>query len=138
MTIPIAVLLGFAAWTLATLLATIGWYRWSRIFAGRAAINEFEADAGRAAGWYQRAHRAHANCLENLPLYAALVVVIVATGASHPALDGLALVLLGARVAQTVTHVAFSSSERAVAVRFVFFFTQVVCITAMGVLIARA
>lgn len=51
MTIPVAVLLGFAGWTLAMLLLTIGWYRWSRIFTGRAAINEFEADAGRAAGW---------------------------------------------------------------------------------------
>jgi len=138
MTIPVAVLLGFAGWTLATLLMPIGWYRWSRIFTGTAAINEFEADAGRATGWYQRAHRAHANCLENLPLYAALVVVIAAVGASHPALDPLALVLLAARVAQTVTHIGFRPTPRAVAMRFVFFFTQVVCMTAMGLLVAGA
>jgi uncharacterized MAPEG superfamily protein len=137
-TIPVAVLLGFAGWTLATLLLTIGWYRWSRIFTGRAAIHEFEADAGRAAGWYQRAHRAHANCLENLPLYAALVVAIAVSGVAHPALDALALVLLGARVAQTVTHVAFCPTQRAVAVRFAFFLTQLVCMVAMGALIARA
>src|SRR5688500_6052698 len=68
------------AWTLATLLVPIGWYRWSRTLTGVAGINEFEADAGRASGWYQRAHRAHANCLENLPLYMALVVAIEATG----------------------------------------------------------
>lgn len=90
MTIPIVVLLAFAGWTLATLLVPIGWYRWSRILTGVAGINEFEADAGRASGWYQRAHRAHANCLENLPLYTALVVAIEATGVASGTLDALA------------------------------------------------
>ena len=137
MTIPVAVLLAFAGWTLATLLLPIGWYRWSRILTGTAAINEFEADAGRATGWYRRAHRAHANCLENLPIYAALVLVIAATGAAHPALDALALVVLGARVAQSVTHVAFQPTRVAVAVRFGFFFIQVACMAAMGVIVAR-
>jgi uncharacterized MAPEG superfamily protein len=138
MTIPVAVLLGFAGWTLVSLLVPIGWYRWSRIFSGTAAINEFEADAGRAAGWYLRAHRAHANCLENLPLYAALVVAIAATGAAHPALDALALVLLAARIGQTMTHVAFCSTRVAVAVRFALFFTQIVCMVAMGAIVARS
>src|SRR5262245_2634587 len=128
---PIAVLLAFAGWTLATLLVPIGWYRWSRIFAGTAGINEFEADAGRATGWYQRAHRAHANCLENLPLYTALVVAIMVSGAAHPALDALALAMLGARLGQTLTHIAFSPTRLAVSVRFALFFIQIVCMAAM-------
>jgi uncharacterized MAPEG superfamily protein len=138
MTIPVAVLLAFAAWTLATLAAAIGWYRWSRILTGRAGIHEFEGDAGRPAGWSQRAYRAHANCLENLPLYTAVVVAVVATGAAHPALDALALVLLGARVGQTVTHVVFQPTRRAVSVRFSFYLTQVVCMAAMSVLVAHS
>jgi uncharacterized MAPEG superfamily protein len=136
-TIPVAVLLAFAGWTLATLFVAIGWYRWSRIFAGAAAINEFEGDAGRPAGWYQRAHRAHANCLENLPLYTALVVAIVAAGAAHPALDALSLVLLAARIGQTVTHVVFTQTRVAVAVRFTFYFMQLACMVTMGTIIAR-
>ena len=135
MSVPIAVLLAFAGWTLTTLLVPIGWYRWSRILSGRAGINEFEADAGRASGWYQRAHRAHANCLENLPLYAAVVVAIAVTGVAHLALDALALVLMAARVVQTLTHVLCDPTCRAVATRFVFFFVQVVCMVAMGAVI---
>ena len=138
MTIPVAVLLGFAGWTLATMLITVGWYRGSRIFSAQAAINEFEADAGRATGWYQRAHRAHANCVENLPLYAALVAGITATGVAHPALDALAVILLGARIAQTLTHVAFSTTRLAVAMRLTFFSVQVICMVAMGGLVACA
>ena len=137
MTIPVAVLIAFAGWTLVVLTVAIGWYRWSRIFSGRAAINEFEVDGGRPTGWSLRAHRAHANCLENLPVYTALVVAIVATGAAHPALDALALTLLVARVAQTTTHVLFEPTRRVVSVRFSFFLVQVVCKVAMGVIVAR-
>lgn len=137
MTVPIAVLLAFAGWTLATLTVAIGWYRWSRILTGRAAIHEFEGGARQPTGWSQRAHRAHANCLENLPLYTAVVVAIVATGATHPALDPLALVLIAARVAQTSTHIVFDQTARAVSVRFGFFFTQIACMVAMGVIVCH-
>jgi len=138
MTIPVAVLLAFAGWTLATLTVAIGWYRWSRILTGRTGIHEFEGEAGRPTGWSERAHRAHANCLENLPLYTALVAAIIATGAAHPALDALALAMMGARVAQTVTHVAFGPTQRVVSVRFSFYLTQIVCMVVMGVIVARS
>src|SRR5262245_6228214 len=114
MTTPVAVLVGFAGWTLATLMVPIGWYRWRLILSGRAGINEFERDSIHNTGWYQRALRAHANCLENLPLYTVLVVAMIVTGATHPALDTLALVLLAARIAQTATHVGFEMTRRMV------------------------
>ena len=136
MTTPVAVLLAFAAWTIATLTAATGWYRWSRILTGRAGIHEFEGGARQPTGWSQRAHRAHANCLENLPLYTVVVVAIVATGASHPALDPLALTLIAARVGQTLTHIVFEQTARAVSVRFSFFLVQIVCMVAMGALVA--
>ena len=135
MTIPVAVLIAFAGWTLATLTVAIGWYRWSHILTGRAAIHEFEGGARQPTGWSQRAHRAHANCLENLPLYTAVVVAIVATGAAHPALDPLALVLIAARVAQTSIHIVFDQTARAVSVRFSFFLVQIACMVAMGTLV---
>jgi uncharacterized MAPEG superfamily protein len=136
MTIPVWVLLLFAGWTIATLLATVGVYRWSRILTGRAALSEFRADEQHGSEWYRRAMRAHANCVENLPVYAAIVVAVVASGVRSPTLDTLAVVLLVARAAQTVTHVAVEQTDRAVAVRFAFFFVQIVCMAAMGIIVA--
>ena len=44
MTIPVWVLLGFAGWTVFTLLAGVGVYRWSRILTGRTEMKDFRAD----------------------------------------------------------------------------------------------
>ncbi len=136
MTIPVWVLLLFAGWTLATLLATVGVYRWSRILTGRAALSEFPADEQHGSAWYRRAMRAHANCVENLPVYGAIVVAIVASGVRSPTLDTLAVVLFVARVLQTVTHMAVEQTDPVVAVRFSFFFIQLVCMAGMGILVA--
>jgi uncharacterized MAPEG superfamily protein len=76
MTIPVWVLLGFAAWTLLTLFTTIGVYRWTRILTGRASIAEWRADEVQGSEWHRRALRAHMNCVENLPVYTATVVVV--------------------------------------------------------------
>jgi uncharacterized MAPEG superfamily protein len=136
MTIPVWVLLLFAGWTLATLFATVGVYRWSRILTRRANLSEFRADEQHGSDWYRRAMRAHANCVENLPVYAAIVVAIVASGVRSPTLDTLAITMLAARALQTVTHVAFEQTDPVVAVRFAFFFVQIVCMAAMGMLVA--
>jgi uncharacterized MAPEG superfamily protein len=80
MTIPVLVLLGFAGWTLLTLFGSIGVYRWSRILTGRVSIAEWRADVPQGSDWYRRAMRAHMNCVENLPVYTAVVVALIATG----------------------------------------------------------
>ena len=74
--------------------------------------------------------------LAQVPVYAGLVVVIVASGVRSPLLDTLAVVLLAARVLQTVTHVAVEQTDAIVGVRFAFFFTQIVCMAGMGILVA--
>jgi uncharacterized MAPEG superfamily protein len=76
--------------TLLTLFGSVGVYRWSRILTGRASIAEWRADLPQGSEWYQRAMRAHMNCVENLPVYAAVVVALVATGVQSPTIDGLA------------------------------------------------
>src|SRR5690242_15595835 len=129
-------LLGFAFWTLAVLALTVGVHRWSRILTGRGAIHQFPADAPEGPDWYKRATRAHANCVENLPVYAAIVVAASAAGAEGTALDTLGVVLLGARVGQTVTHVGFVQTARAVTVRFTLFSVQLVAMLVMIVLVA--
>lgn len=136
MTIPLWVLLGFAAWTLITLFTTVGVYRWSRILTKRAAIADFVVDEPHGEDWYRRAMRAHANCLENLPVYTAIAVVITATGIQSSVIDGLAITLLIARVLQTITHIAFKQTNTVVGFRFAFFLTQVICMLGMGITVA--
>ncbi len=136
MIVPVWVLLGFAGWTLITLLGGVGVYRWSRILTGRAGLNEFPGDTPHGSDWYRRAIRAHANCVENLPVYTAIVIVILASGVRSNTVDLLAIMLLVARVLQTITHVAFEPTNRAVGVRFAFFFTQLVCMFWRGITVA--
>jgi len=76
MTVPVWVLLGFAAWTINHLLATVGLYRWSRILTGRTQMKEFRADKIEGEDWYLRTMRAQANCVENRPVYGSVVVAI--------------------------------------------------------------
>ena len=136
MTIPVLVLLAFAAWTLLTLFGSVGVYRWSRILTGRACIAEWRADLPQGSEWYQRAMRAHMNCVENLPVYAAIVVALVATSVQSLAIDGLAVTMLAARIGQTVTHIVMPPTNAAAILRFALFFLQASCIIAMGVIIA--
>ena len=135
MTTPVWVLLGFAGWTVLTLLATIGWYRWSRILTGRAELKEFQADQPQGSDWYRRAMRAHANCLENLPIYTAIVVAIIATGVRSQTLDRLASIMLAARICQTVAHIALTPTNVATGVRFIFFAVQLLCMVWMGIIV---
>jgi uncharacterized MAPEG superfamily protein len=98
MTIPQWALLGFAVWTLLVLFGTVGVYRWSRILTGRVRISEWQADLPQGSDWYQRAMRAHMNCVENLPVFAAIVLCATATGADSRLLDLLAGAILGAHL----------------------------------------
>lgn len=136
MTIPLWVLLGFAGWTLIVLFGTIGAYRWSRILTGRSRISEWQADQHQGSEWYRRAMRAHMNCVENLPVYGAIVVCATAVGAKSYPLDILALIFIVARVCQTVVHIAFASTDTAAFVRFAFFFLQALCMIVMGISVA--
>jgi uncharacterized MAPEG superfamily protein len=138
MTIPVLVLLAFAAWTLLTLFGSVGVYRWSRILTGRASVAEWRADLPQGSEWYQRAMRAHMNCVENLPVYAAVVVALMATSVQSRAVDGLAVTMLAARVGQTVTHIVMPPTNAVTTMRFSLFFLQVSCIIGITVVIAVA
>lgn len=130
-------LLGFASWTLAVLAFTVGLHRWNRILREGAGLHEFPADASNGPDWYQRGTRAHANCVENLPVYGAIVVVASVAHVGGGLVDVLAVTTLAARVAQSLVHVAFVQTHRVVSVRFSFFLVQLVAMTAMIVLILR-
>lgn len=132
MTIPQWALLGFAVWTLLVLFGTVGVYRWSRILTGRVRISEWQADLPQGSDWYRRAMRAHMNCVENLSVFATIVLCATAAGANNRLLDLLAGAILVGRVCQTTIHLAFSPSDLAAAARFAFFFVQALCMLAMA------
>jgi uncharacterized MAPEG superfamily protein len=137
-TIPVWVLLAFAAWTLLVLAGTVGVYRWSRVLGRESQISDFAEYRIEGEDWYKRALRAHANCVENLPVYGAIVVAIVAVGVDRSALDVLALVLIGARIVHTSIHVFFRQTNLVVAFRFSFFITQWIVMIAMAAVVAHA
>jgi uncharacterized MAPEG superfamily protein len=136
MTTPLWVMLAFAAWTHAVLIGSIGVYRMSRVFTGRATMAEWRADGMRGDPWYQRATRAHMNCVENLPVYSAVALAAAVTGVGGAALDALALIFIAARIGQTLVHITRAQTERVVNVRFGLFSMQIACIVSMGVLVA--
>jgi uncharacterized MAPEG superfamily protein len=133
--LPEMMLLGFAAWTLLLLLATVGTYRFSRIFSGQAGMASFPADRIEGQGWYVRATRAHANCIENLPVFAVLVYALRACGVEHPAVESLCVAVLAARISQSLVHVGFVQTDRVVSVRFAFYFVQFIGFSALIALI---
>jgi len=51
-----------------------------RILTGRVPIREFRADRVEGDDWYRRAMRAHANCVENLPVFGVIVLALYASG----------------------------------------------------------
>jgi uncharacterized MAPEG superfamily protein len=126
MTTPLLTLLGFALWTLLLLMFTVGVYRWRLIFSGGAEIHTFAADAPTGADWYRRATRAHVNCVENLPVFGSIVLVLSLVGVKGQLVDVLCCVVLAARVCQTSVHVGFVQTARAVSIRFSFFTLQLV------------
>lgn len=132
MTIPVWVLIGFALWTILILISTIGVYRWHLIFTRRANLYDFPGDAPHGTEWYRRAVRAHANCIENLPIYTAIVVAIIVTNVQSPTLDILAITILIARICQSLTHIIFTPTNAGIAIRFSFFSIQLIAMLWMA------
>ncbi|HSX90661.1 MAG TPA: MAPEG family protein [Pseudomonas sp.] len=113
----LAVLL-YATWTL-LLLGGIALLRVSVALAGKRAVNAFAVSGEDVSPFSARLCRAHANCYENLPIFAGLVLLAVASG--NAAITApLALWAVAARVGQSLVHL-FSTSVAAVQLRFLFF-----------------
>ena len=98
-------LLGFAAWTL-LLIAAVFLYRGLR-FLGGTPINHWPRQAKPLddAPVVQRLEDAHANCLENLPIFAVIVLAAVALGRAGD-IQTLAAWALYARIGQTLAHLS--------------------------------
>jgi uncharacterized MAPEG superfamily protein len=117
-----SVLIGLAAWTL-FLLILMETLRSRLILTKAVAANALKPDNANLSPFMQRLARAHANCVESLPVFSALLLVALITnraGVTNP----LAPWLLGARLVQSSAHLA-SLSIPAVWIRFIAFAVQI-------------
>jgi uncharacterized MAPEG superfamily protein len=137
MTIPMWMLLGFAAWTVLLLSGTVGVYRWTQILCGRASVSSFRADQVEGEDWYRRSMRAHANCIENLPVFGAIVLALYVGGVEGPAINVLSIFVLISRVLQSLVHVSHVQTDAFVAVRFSMLCVQLISFVALIVLLVR-
>lgn len=114
-------LVGYVAWTI-LLATTIVFYRTALVVNKERAANQFLPSGEDVSPFSNRLCRAHANCYENLPVFAALILLALVTG-SASITDPLARWVLVARVAQSVVHL-ISTSEMAVSLRAVLLLVQ--------------
>ena len=115
-------LLGFTCWTLA-LLVLMEAIRSKLVLTGEVAANGFNPENSNLSSFMQRLARAHANCLEGLPVFGGLMVVAVLAGKANVT-DSLAYTLVAARIVQSTIHLA-STSSVAVTARFAAFAVQI-------------
>ena len=75
--------------------------------------------------------RAHRNCIENLPIFVARVVALMATCLQSRSIDALSVTLLVARIGQTPVLIAAPPTTASAALRFALFFVQIDCMMSM-------
>ena len=118
-----AVLTALIAWAL-LLLVWMEVLRSRLVLTGAVAANAFAPDNAGLSPFMQRLARAQANCIEGLPIFGGLLVVALVTERAGLT-DPLAPWLLGARLVQSLIHLA-STSVVAVTLRFLAFAVQLV------------
>ncbi|MDB5827090.1 MAG: putative rane protein [Variovorax sp.] len=106
------VLISFIGWSL-LLLILIEIFRSRLVVQGAIAANEFQPDNLNLSPFMQRLDRAHANCLEGIPVFGGLLLIAIATGRTSVT-DGLAPWFLAARIFQACADAActmFSAAQ---------------------------
>jgi uncharacterized MAPEG superfamily protein len=117
----VTALTAFIAWAL-LLLVLMEAIRSQLVMRGKVPANGFAPDNAGLSPFMQRLARAHANCLEGLPIFGGLLLVAVVTDRASVT-DPLAWLFLGARIFQSLVHLA-SLSNGAVTLRFSAFTVQ--------------
>lgn len=122
----LVVLAGLIAWTI-FLLILMELIRTRLVLTKEVPANGFKPDNGNLSPFMQRLARAHANCIEGLPIFGGLLLLAFVSGNADMT-DPLAFVLLGARIVQSSIHLA-SVSAVAVTFRFAAFAVQLAIAT---------
>lgn len=114
-------LTGFITWAL-LLLVLMEVVRSQLVLRGKWPANGFTPDNAGLSPFMQRLARAHANCVEGLPIFGGLLLVAIATDRTALT-DPLAYLFLGSRVFQSLVHLS-SLSPAGVTIRFTAFAVQ--------------
>jgi uncharacterized MAPEG superfamily protein len=125
-----AAVLLYATWTLLLPIFYAGTIRVPAIARGRKRADNWERGRNNEdPPLFVRAKNAHANCIENFPIFAAVVVIAALLGKIAIA-DSLAAYVLYARLAQSIVHIS-GTSLPLIALRGAFYFVQIVLILYM-------
>ena len=114
-------LAAFISWAL-LLLVLMEANRTYLVVTGKVAANGFSPDNAKLSPFMQRLARAHANCIEGLPIFGGLLALAMMTSRTSVT-DPLAFWFLGARITQSIIHL-ISTSPAAVTFRFTAFAVQ--------------
>jgi hypothetical protein len=115
-------LLGYITWIL-ILLVCLASYRTLLVAKKEQTVNGFKPDGSDSPAFGERITRAQSNCVESFAFIGGLMLLALATN-SAAITNGLALLLLAARIGQSVAHL-ISTSVIAVQIRFAFFLVQI-------------
>lgn len=115
--------LGFIAWALLLIIVMEVMRAWL-VMAHKHPVTGFTPDNANLSPFMQRLARAHANCIEGLPIFGGLMVLALLTH-NTAITDPLAYWLLAARIAQSLVHL-LSVTALAINLRFTFFAVQLV------------
>ena len=117
----ILALSAYIAWTM-ILLVCIAIYRTVYNQKNKRTSLKFDSNGNDVGDLGGRITRAHANCYESFSFIGGTLLLALATG-SAAITNGLAMIVIAARVVQSCIHIA-SVSNVAISARFVFFLIQ--------------
>ena len=118
----ITALLLFSTWTLVLMFIYVN-YRVLLTLTGKKPANSWmRGQPNDDPAFFTRVQHAHMNCVENLPVFAAIVLAAYAIGKSA-AVDGVAAYVLYLRLVQSTIHM-ISVNATAVFFRAIFFTLQ--------------
>ena len=119
-------------------MSGVAMHRWGLLLSNQAKFADFAGGPVEGTDFYARATRAHANCLEGLPIYGAFALTAAVAGIDTPRLGQLAIAILIAHVYQSVLHMALPIVDTTVPIRGLLFSVQLIAFLWMAIIIAIA
>jgi uncharacterized MAPEG superfamily protein len=107
------------------------------VIRGQAKADSFTPGVPHGSDSYWRINRAHLNTVENLPIFAAIVLAGWVVGMETATFNRLAIVVVVARIVQSAIHIA-SGSVVAITFRFTALAVQLICGIWMAILVLSA
>jgi uncharacterized MAPEG superfamily protein len=126
----------YALWAIALVLMVAA-DRVLMVIRGEAKANSFTPGVPHGSDSYWRINRAHLNTLENLPIFAAIVLSGWVVGMETATFNQLAIIVVVARIVQSAIHIA-SGSVAAISFRFAALAVQLICEIWMAILVLSA